>query len=223
MELLDIPRLKFHTSTDDRPLLFPADSDYSEMKVKRGTAMMRSGEPPSGIIYVRSGLIKAFCVSQEGREIAVAHVAAGEVCFMSILCLLANAPSPVEEVTMEDTEVWVLPKREFVRVQESSPLVQQFVAEVLLSKTRSLINRIEEMAFLPIRVRLERFLQRYHQSDNGTLFVSMTHDEIARSLGTSREVVSRLLLEMAAEGKVELRRGQILLLPFYNSGVIAAA
>lgn len=223
MELLNVPHLKLRNPSNNRLPLFPPDSEYSQVKVRRGTALMRTGETPSGVMYVRSGLMKSFRASQEGREIAVAHVAAGEICLMSVVCMLANGASPVDAVAMEDSEVWVLPKREFLRLQASSPEVQQFVAEVLLAKTSALISRIEELAFLPIRVRLERFLQQYHKVENGELFVSMTHDEIARSLGTSREVVSRLLLEMAAEGKVELRRGHILLLPFYNSGVIAAA
>lgn len=220
---LEMPRLRLHDASHELLPLFPADCEYSQMKVRRGATLMHSGETPGGIIYVRSGLVKAFRASKEGREIAVAYMAAGEICLMSILCALAGRPSPVELVAMEECEVWMLPKRELLRLQATSPEAQQFIADVVLARTTALIGSMEEIAFLPIRVRLERFLQAYHRFENGERCLSMTHDELARSLGTSREVVSRLLLEMASEGKVELRRGNILLRPYYSDEAIAAA
>lgn len=214
--LLDVPRLRPTLQPEHQNPLFPPGCEYSTVMVKRGASILHVDETPYGVIYVSSGLLKTFRVTEHGREIAVTHIAPGEVCCITIVCMLGGACSPVDAVAMEDTEVSILPRKEFDRVYESSLEARRYIAEMMVDKTKALINRLEETAFLPMRVRLERFLQRYYKMDNGVPYVGMTHDEIARALGTAREVVSRLLLDMAAAGRVELRRGKIhLLAPLY--------
>lgn len=213
MQLLDLLPERMSAPVDVSHPLFPHGSLYTRQSLKAGTTVFRTGDSAPGILYVISGLLKAFRVSGNGREIAVSHVAPGEVCFISISCVFTDTPYPTEAVAIEDSEVLLLPRAEFLHLYNTSEGARQYVAEAMSAKTSALINRIEEIAFLTIQERLERFLLRYAKRKNIISCVEMTHDEIARSLGTSREVISRLLLAMERQGDVKLDRRRVTLLP----------
>jgi CRP/FNR family transcriptional regulator len=176
---------------------FPAGMDiYSE------------GDACSAIAFVLAGEVRVYKTGETGREITLYEIGPGETCILNASCLLSGTSYPAHAVTSAEGSMLLVPAPAFRRmVAEHEPL-RDFVFALLSQRLSLVMELIEEVAF----ARMDRRLMDYlvEKSENNKL--EITHQKIASSLGTSREVVSRLLKDLERKKLVSLSRNSITLL-----------
>ena len=184
-------------------------------RLPEGDTALEQGSPMRDILFVLTGSIRVFQSSEDGREIVLYQIGAGEMCALTVVCLLGRPemPSPVSAMAVQDTLVARVPADTFRYEYAVSPHLQQFVFRLLADKLGRMIGLVEQLTFHSVAERLSDYLRRC--TDGGRQPLYATHAQLAASLGTSREVVTRRLREMERRGEVRTQRGKITLL---NSG-----
>ena len=176
---------------------------------KRGDVICGAGVECLGMIKVLSGEIRAFLLSEEGREVTLYKVAAGDVCVLSASCVLRHISFDTQMVVSRDCELLIVAAPTFKRVSETNLAVKCYVYEVTTERFSQVMWSMQQILFEKLDVRLARFLLE-EADKNGKLVVYMTHDEIARQISSAREVVARMLKIFASDGLVDTaKRGEI--------------
>lgn len=156
-----------------------------------------------------SGEKRVFYVDENGKEVTLYDVFAGDFCSLNLVAVLAGKPFPAQAELLSFSEFVVVPAQNLRRCMREAPEVASVMYDVLYDDTFALLHVLAAVAFRRVNERLKDYLQ--HRADNGV--VKTTHQRIANDLGTSREVISRLLKDLAQQGRIEYSRGEILLLP----------
>lgn len=178
-----------------------------------GELLFSEGEPCNGLHIIAKGKIRIFKTSVNGREQVLAVNAPGES--VAELPVFDGGPFPASAVAVEDTEIAFISRRDFHAYCLEHPEVALKVLSVVGARLRRLVGIIEELSFTTIRERLIALLVKLAQSDGkktgrGVEFLlPATHQELANQLGTVRELISRNLMRLQAEGLVEVDARQI--------------
>jgi CRP/FNR family transcriptional regulator len=176
--------------------------------VPSGSQIYREGDACSGIAFVLSGNIRVYKIGQTGREITLYEIGPGETCILNASCILAGQSYPAHAAAVEDTELLLVPAAEFRRMVSGHEMMREFVFSLLSRRLSGVMELVEEVAFGRMDERLTDYLVERSADDR----LETTHQRIASDLGTSREVVSRLLKDLERAGKVRLSRNEIVLL-----------
>ena len=177
------------------------------LQLKAGQNAFRAGDVASNYLVVKSGSVRVVVTTEQGREIVLYHVEAGQTCVLTTSCLLSGAEYDAEAVADVDTEAIILPKAAFDELMAASPKFRQFVFSSYGERLHTLIGLVQEVTLKHVDRRLARQLLK--QAQNGV--VAATHQALAQELNTAREVVTRLLNDFAQKGWVEVSRGRITL------------
>jgi CRP/FNR family transcriptional regulator len=178
-----------------------------------GELLFSEGEPCSGLHIISRGKVRIFKTSVNGREQVLAVNVPGES--IAELPVFDGGPYPASAVAAEDTEIAFISRRDFHAYCVEHPEVSLKVLSVVGARLRRLVGIIEELSFTTIRQRLIAMLVKLAQSegqktDRGIEFsLPATHQELANQLGTVRELVSRNLMRLQAEGLLEVDARQI--------------
>ena len=157
---------------------------------------------------VLSGLIKVCRTDEDGRELLIYYLRPGEVCTVSLICCMDRTRSRVKAVTEEVTSVILVPVELLDSWMTKFQTWKEYVMHAMQKRFDELLDTIESLAFMKMDERLEKFfIDRYKSS--GTMVYEGSHQNIAHSLNTSREVVSRLLKQMERKGLIMLSRSKI--------------
>jgi CRP/FNR family transcriptional regulator len=173
-----------------------------------GKRIYSEGDSCSAIALVLSGEIRVYKIGQSGREITLYEIGPGETCILNASCILAGQGYPAYAATVEETDLLLVPSAEFRRMVSVHEQMREFVFTLLSKRLSGVMELVEEVAFGRMDERLAEYLME--RSSDGRL--ETTHQKIANDLGTSREVVSRLLKDLEHKGKVRLSRNEILLI-----------
>ena len=177
-----------------------------------GTVILRQGEYVKVIPLLISGLAKVFKEeSVNGNEVLLYYIKPGESCVMSVTTLMQNGMSQVKAIIEEDAEVLVIPADKVLLIAKKYPKWNEFVYELFNLKFEELLNVIEILTFSNKDMRLLEYLKKEGRLKNNST-IKTTHQEIAYDLGSSREVISRLLKKLENDGKIKLGQGSIELL-----------
>ncbi len=177
-----------------------------------GTVILRQGEYVKVIPLLISGLVKVFKEeSVNGNEVLLYYIKPGESCVMSVTTLMQNGMSQVKAIIEEDAEVLVIPADKVLLIAKKYPKWNEFVYELFNLKFEELLNVIEILTFSNKDIRLLEYLKKEGRLKNNST-IKTTHQEIAYDLGSSREVISRLLKKLENDGKIKLGQGSIELL-----------
>jgi len=177
--------------------------------IPAGTQIYHEGDACNGIAFVLSGDIRVYKIGQTGREITLYEIGPGETCILNASCILAGQNYPAHATAIEDTEILLVPAAEFRRMVAANEMMREFVFTLLSRRLSGVMELVEEVAFGRMDERLMEYL--VERSEDHRL--ETTHQKIANDLGTSREVVSRLLKDLERKGKVILlSRSEIVLL-----------
>ncbi len=179
-----------------------------------GDAVMREGETCGAVPFVISGSIRVYKVSDGGREITLYRIGPGQSCILSCCCAQSAAPFPAIVAAEEETEAAFIPSDSVRRFFERSPAFRAFVLGQYSSRIAEVIELVEEVAFSRLDERMREWMLTERAQGGESLKV--THQELADHLGTSREVVSRILKDWEQRGLLELSRGEIRLLPKFT-------
>lgn len=179
---------------------------YSQLK--EGEVLMSPGGYIRSVPIILSGTIKILRMDDDGREILMYYLGSGESCAMSLTCCLNAKRSEVSAIAEEKTEIILLPVQNVEEWITKYPTWRSFVFQTYQRRFDDLLATIDGVAFQKMDERLWNYLQRKAQLTTSKV-VGTTHEEIALELGTSREVVSRLLKQLEKIGRVRLSRNRV--------------
>jgi CRP/FNR family transcriptional regulator len=166
------------------------------------------GDVCSAIAFLISGEIRVYKVAEGGREITLYEIGRGETCILNASCILANTPYPANAFSLKEGSMLLIPGDAFHRLMATSEEMRHFVFEIVNRRLTTVMALVEEVAFGRMDLRLKEYLSL--KAEHGVL--RTTHQNIAYDMGTSREVVSRLLKDLERKGNVALSRNEITLL-----------
>ncbi len=176
--------------------------------IPRDARIYAEGDACSAIAFILSGEIRVYKVGETGREITLYEIGRGETCILNASCILAQTSYPANAVAISDVNVLLVPSAEFRSLVMNNEGMRDFVFTLLSRRLAAVMELVEEVAFGRMDQRLMEYLNE--KSKNGAL--ETTHQKIANDLGTSREVVSRLLKDFERKKQVKLSRNSIALL-----------
>jgi CRP/FNR family transcriptional regulator len=174
-----------------------------EVRMPSGSWLFRLGDRCEGFGFVIDGCVKVSISSESGREMVLYRVRPGESCTVTVSCLVNNQPYPAEGIAEGPLEAVSIPRTLFNDLVERSAVFRQFVLEIFSTRVNHLMELVNEVAFNKLDQRLAARLLELGP------VVTMTHQELAGELGTTREMVSRLLENFADQGFVTLGRKRI--------------
>ncbi|WP_378105883.1 Crp/Fnr family transcriptional regulator [Chryseobacterium sp. sg2396] len=163
------------------------------------------------IPIVMKGMMKVIRTEEDGREILLYYITAGESCIMSFLGGMHNEKSIVKAEVEEDTEILFLPVDKVFLFIKEHPEWLDYIFRLYHKRFEELLDIINAIAFKKVDERLLTLLYKKSEiQDSKTLII--THEQLANELGTARVVVSRLLKQLEDSGKLQLGRNKIILL-----------
>lgn len=163
------------------------------------------------IPIVMKGMMKVIRTEEDGREILLYYITAGESCIMSFLGGMHNEKSIVKAEVEEDTEILFLPVDKVFLFIKEHPEWLDYIFRLYHKRFEELLDIINAIAFKKVDERLLTLLYKKSEiQDSNTLII--THEQLANELGTARVVVSRLLKQLEDSGKLQLGRNKIILL-----------
>ncbi|MBF0327839.1 MAG: Crp/Fnr family transcriptional regulator [Nitrospirae bacterium] len=173
-------------------------------------AIYSSGDRCSGIAFLLSGGIRVFKTGETGREITLYEIGAGETCILNASCIISGMPYPANAYSVSAGEMLLMPAQMFSKLISEFEQMRDFVFGLLSRRLTAMMELVEEVSFRSMDERLAAYL--VEKSESGNVFA--THQKIANDLGTSREVVTRLLRDLERSSKISCSRGNIRLLAF---------
>ena len=162
----------------------------------------------TGLLLVKSGQLRAYILSEDGREITVGRLFAYDVSLLSASCVMPDMQFNVMIEAEKDTEFWSLPACMFRNLVDESLAVSNYSRNLLSSNFSELMWLMEQIMWRSFDKRLAAFLLE-ESALEGSAVLKLTHEKIANHLGTAREVVTRMLRYFQNEGMVLLTRGTI--------------
>jgi CRP/FNR family transcriptional regulator len=173
---------------------------------KKGTKIFGPGKTPENLLLLLAGTVRVQQQSENGREIVLYRIHAGESCVMTTACLLAYEDYSAEGIAETDIRAAAIPRSVFDDLIASSKEFREFVFTAYSRRITDLFYVIDEVAFRRVDIRLAQKLIELQDKDH-TLRV--THQQLAAELGTAREVISRQLQEFQRRHWLTLSRGAV--------------
>lgn len=177
----------------------------------KGTMMHEGSADCKGLFIILSGRVRTYIITEEGKEITLYRLLERDICLLSASCMFKNISFEVFIQAEEDTRVLIVPTNVYNEMSKRLVCIADFTNELLSSSFSEVMWVMEQVLFMSFDKRLALFLleeANLEQSDS----LHITHEEIARHMGTAREVVSRMLRYFSGEGLVAVSRGEIKLL-----------
>ena len=180
------------------------------IRFKRGTNI-HNGNDCTGVILVKSGFLRLYILSDDGKEITLYRMFPGDMCILSASCVFDTLTFDVFVDSEEDSECLIVGGCAYEDVSRRLPEVKIFTLETALANFSDIMWVLQQILFMSMDKRLAIFLlDEIAKTKDNT--VHLTHEQIAKYMGSAREVVTRMLKYFSSEGIVELSRGGIRIL-----------
>ena len=189
----------------DSALLEKILSDSAYRTFSENDRLYMEGDRCTGIAFLLSGEIRVYKISEGGREITLYQIFSGETCILNASCILSHQLYPANATGIADGTMLYLPQKAFLELMAESDAMRAFIFSLFSQRFNEIIELIEVVTFGRMDIRLKDYL--IEKSENHQL--QTTHQKIANDLGTSREVVSRLLKDFEKQGQLNLGRNRI--------------
>ena len=177
-------------------------------KADQGTVIHNGATDCIGLILVRSGQLRAFMTSSEGREITLYRLFERDICALTASCMMSSIQFEITMVAEKDTEYWVIPPYFYRSLMDHSLAVANYTNEIMATRLTDVMWLMEQVMWKSFDKRLAHFLLEEAAIEH-TSVLKITHEIIASHLGSAREVVTRMLKYFQNEGMVKLTRGTI--------------
>ena len=161
-----------------------------------------------GVLLVKSGELRTYIMSEDGREITLYRLSDGNVCILSASCILQNITFDVYIDAECDTEVFIINSAYFSKLIEQNIYAENFSLKIAVDMFSEVMWTMEQILFMSFDKRLAVFLLE-EISKTGSDILNLTHEQIAKYMGSAREVVSRMIKYFEKEGIVKLSRGAV--------------
>ena len=192
--------------------LWQALSPIRPLKLTAGRLLLSEGATCAGVPFVLAGSLRLFKTSETGREITLYRVEAGESCILSTTCILSSGAFPAFARAEQETEAVFVPAGIFRDLVDRSPSWRAYVFQLYERRLTQMVTLVEEVAFHRMDQRLAQALLDLDRATGQTGLLNVTHQELAARLGTTREVITRLLRDLEEDQLVTTARAEIHLL-----------
>ena len=176
--------------------------------VKKGAVLHSGSMDCTGLLLVRQGQLRAYILSDEGREITLYRLFDRDICLFSAYCMMRSIQFEIVIEAEKDTELWVIPAHIYQGITEESAPAANFTNELMATRFSEVMWLMEQVMWRSFDKRLAGFLLEESTLEE-TASLKITHETIANHLGTAREVVTRMLRYFQREGMVKLARGTV--------------
>ncbi|NMC55965.1 MAG: Crp/Fnr family transcriptional regulator [Eubacteriaceae bacterium] len=160
-----------------------------------------------GIFIVKSGGVRTYILSEDGREVTLYRLYKGDVCVLSASCILENITFDVFIEAIEDSEVFLINSMVFKNICENI-YAQNYSYRITVQRFSDVMWAMQQILFMSFDKRLASFLLDESERNKNDV-IALTHEEIAAYIASAREVVSRMLKYFENEGYIQLSRGKI--------------
>jgi CRP/FNR family transcriptional regulator len=178
------------------------------VRMPEGSVIFGPGKSPENMLLLLEGTVRVQQLAENGREVVLYRVTAGESCVMTTACMLAYEDYSAEGIAETDVVAAAVPRAVFDELVATSKDFRTFVFTAYSRRMTDLFHVIEDIAFRRMDIRLAQKIAE--RAEGGT--VRATHAQLAAELGTAREVISRQLAEFQRRGWVDLGRGTVTIL-----------
>ena len=199
--------MEIRTSLPTSLLMFlQKQPNVQEIQVPAGVTICQSGDQCESLVIILTGRVKVYRPATSGRSITLYYVSDNESCILTASCLLNAMPFPAYAETMTEVVGLSIPPENVKAWLQTEPLWQQYIFGLLSKRMAGLIELVNSLAFQSLDNRLAQWLLK---QASGASEIKVTHQFIAEELGSSREVISRLLKEFEQQNLIQLGRGSI--------------
>ena len=179
--------------------------------VPKGTVIHNGSMNCTGLLLVQSGQLRAYILSDEGREITLYRLFDRDMCLFSASCMMRSIQFDITIEAEKDTSLWIVPAEVYKEIMEESAPVANYTNEVMATRFSEVMWLIEQIMWKSLDKRVAAFLLE-ESAIEGTDALKLTHEVIANHLGSHREVITRMLRYFQSEGFVKLSRGTVQIL-----------
>ena len=180
-------------------------------RVEKGTVIHNGSVDCTGLILVKSGQLRAYLLSDEGREITMYRLFDRDMCLFSASCMMHSLQFDITIEAEKDTEFWIIPAEIYKNLMEESASAANYTNELMATRFSDVMWLIEQIMWKSLDKRVAAFLLE-EAAIEGSDRLKITHEAIANHLGSHREVITRMLRYFQNEGMVKLSRGAVTLL-----------
>ena len=184
--------------------------------VPKGTVIHNGSNDCTGLVLVKSGRLRAYILSGEGREITIYRLFEYDICLFSASCIMNSIQFDITIEAEKDTEMFIIPPEIYKNIMAESAILANYTNEIIASRFSEVMWLIEQILWKSLDKRIASFLLEEATLENSDT-LKITHEIIANHLGTHREVVTRMLKYFQEEGLVKLSRGTIEITPLLKS------
>ena len=177
-------------------------------KFKAGSVLHQGSLDCLGLLLIRTGQLRAYILSDEGREITITRLFEMDICLFSASCVMPNMQFDIIIEAEKDSEVWIIPACLYKDLMEESLPIASFSNDLITGHFSELMWLVEQVMWKSFDKRLASFLLEESALEGSTV-LKITHEKIAGHMGSAREVVTRMLRYFQTENLVKLTRGAV--------------
>ncbi len=197
------------------------DGAVKEIHIEKGTVISDGQTKCTGLIIVIKGQLRAYLMSEEGREITLYRLKDGDMCLFTASCMMNGIRFDVTVEAAADTQAYLIPAEAYKKVSEKSAAAANYTGSVMVSRFSDVMWLVDQLINKKLDSRLAALLIEESGLAGGNV-LTVTHEELGNHLGSVREVITRMLRYFQSEGIVRLTRGRIEITDFEKLKQIAS-
>lgn len=179
---------------------------------KEGDIIMRPGQYFKNSLLILEGRVKLYREGDDGEEFFLYYLEKGNACALSMICATKNETSAIKAKAMTSVKALAIPIQHMDRLMKDHRQWYYFVLETYRGRFSELLEVIDHVVFHSLDEKLEFYLKRQFESLGNK--ITITHNEIADDLNSSREVISRLLKKLESQKRISISRNEVVNLKF---------
>lgn len=180
----------------------------SLLSVKKNSLIQNTSAGCSGILIIKQGTLRVYTLSEQGKEITLYRLNTGDICILSASCVIRDITFNIYIDTLTDCQLIQILPCAFARVMQENIHLEALTYKLATQRLCTVTWAMQQMIFTSFDKRLAEFLLNESRS-TGSDEINMTHEQIAKLMGTAREVVTRMLKYFSNENYVQLMRGKV--------------
>ena len=183
------------------------ENGISIRQAKKGSVIHNGSEDCTGLLLVTKGQLRAYILSEEGKEITLYRLFERDMCLFSASCIMRSIQFEIMVQAAQDVQYLHIPSKIYEKLMVESAAVSNYTNEIMASRFSDIMWLLDQILYKKMDSRIAAFLLEEFSAMGKD--IPITHDEIARNLGTAREVVTRMLRYFQQEGILSLSRGSV--------------
>ena len=178
------------------------------VRYQAGDSIYSSVRECLGAVFIQEGIMRTYLLSDEGKEVTIYRLREGDCCILAASCVLSAITFDVEIEAQTECAALVIPAGLLAAMSRENVYMDNFMYKEAAKRFSDVVEALQQMIFLSLTQRVVSFLLD-ESAKTGSSSIAMTHEEIAKIIGSAREAVSRTLKQLAKTGSISLNRGEI--------------